>query len=548
VSRRRRSLAAAALLPLCVLLAACGGSGRSQGSGTTTGAGPAPTATAPPGQAHLPATGSRLESILQDDDLLLYTTPRQQYQVLRQIKALGVDVVKVALIWWLTAPAHDLSRAPHFDASDPAAYPWGSWDRYDELVEEAHYLGLKVYFQLDPPTPRWAIAANFPHNQGKVLGQVPELGAFQRWVTAVGRRYSGTWHDTHGRTIPRVSEWGVWNEPNWRNWLNPITLNAGGIRQDSQPMLYRGLVNAAWRGLAATGHRSDTILVGETANIGSVTPIRFLEDLYCLTPGYRPLTGTAATAAGCPTAGSRSAFESENPGLFHMTGYAHHPYDFDIPPDRPSRVPTELSLANIGELERTLDGIFAAYGQSRPGGIPVYLSEWGYVTNPPNPEYHTTPAEQADWLNQGEYMMWREPFVRALAQFLLVDVPSPPTPNPTAAQWLHVFATGLEFHNGVPKPALAAYRIPIWLPDPRRGARVPVWGQLRPADHSTTQRGVIDFQPSGAGTWRRLTEVRTTSPEGFLTTQVSVPSAGLLRLGWRSPAGTMLYSRSARVS
>lgn len=537
-ARLDTTLRVSAAAAVCALVAACGGSGHGHGS----------TSTAPTNQAGVTPTGSHLQSILQDDDLLLYTPPREQYQTLRRIKALGVDTVKVALIWWIVAPASSGSRRPQFDASNPDAYPRWNWNRYDLLVEEAHYLGLRVYFQIDPPVPRWAIAPNFPHNQGKVLGQVPNFSYFQQWVTAVGRRYSGTWHDAHGRTIPRVDEWGIWNEPNWRNWLNPITLTVGGVRQTSQPMLYRGLVDAAWRGLSATGHGSDTILVGETANIGSVTPIRFVEDLYCLSPTDQPLTGTAAVAVGCPRAGSRSAFGAQNPGLFHISGYAHHPYDFDIPPDRRSRVSTEVSLANIGQLERALNGIFAAYGQSRPGGVPIYLSEWGYVTNPPNPEYHTTPSEQAVWLNQGEYMMWQEPFVRALSQFLLEDVPSPPPGSATSASWLHAFTTGLVFHDGVPKPAFAAYRIPIWLPSPAHGPRVAVWGQFRPADHSRPQTGAIEFRATGSATWRTLSTVRSQSPEGFILTHVPIPSSGMLRLGWRSPSGAMLYSRSVPVT
>jgi hypothetical protein len=543
---RRRILAVMAMASLCALLASCGGSsGQATHAAGTTGAGTTPASTA---SNHVAASGSQLEAIIQDDDELLYTPPKRQYQVLRQMKALGVDVVKVALIWRLIAPAPDSTSPPSFTATDPAAYPVRAWNRYDLLVEEAHYLGLKVYFQIDPPAPPWGLSTHFPRGQGKLLGQVPDFRLFNQFVQAVGRRYSGSDHDIHGRTIPRVSMWGIWNEPNWRNWLNPISLDVGGIKQTSQPMLYRGVVNAAWRGLQHSGHEQDTVLIGETANIGSVTPIKFIEDLYCVGPDYRALTGTAATAAGCPTSGNRSAFVAQNPGLFHMTGYAHHPYAFGIAPDQPSSVATELALYNIPELERMLTGVFAGYGVQRPGGVPIYVSEWGYVTNPPNPQYHTTLAQQATYLNEGEYEMWREPSVKALAQFLLIDVPAPPTSSPTAGDWLRTFTTGLIFHDGKPKPALAAYRIPIWVPAPHPGSRVTIWGQLRPADHTHTQTGLIDFQPQGSASWRRLGSVKTTSAEGFLLTHVAVPSAGLLRLAWQSPSGPMFYSRSVPVS
>jgi hypothetical protein len=169
------------------------------------------------------------------------------------------------------------------------------------------------------------------------------------------------------------------------------------------------------------------------------------------------------------------------------------------------------------------------------------------VTNPPNPQYHTSLTQQATYLNQGEYLVWREPYVKALAQFLLTDVPPPPTSSPTPSEWLRTFTTGLIFNDGRPKPSLAAFRIPIWVPAPHPGRRVLVWGQLRPANHSSSQTGVIAFRPQGSSSWRTLARVSTNSPEGFVLAHVSAPSAGLLRLGWKSPSGPMFFSRSVAL-
>ena len=128
-----------------------------------------------------------------------------------------------------------------------------------------------------------------------------------------------------------------------------------------------------------------------------------------------------------------------------------------------------ITLQNLGVLERVLNGVFASYGRSRPGGIPLYLSEWGYKTNPPNPYVKTSLAQQATWLDQGEYMTWKIGYVRALAQFLLVDDrPRASEPVGSRLYW-HTFQTGLETMDGAPKPSLAAFRIPIWLPDARHG-------------------------------------------------------------------------------
>ena len=278
-----------------------------------------------------------------------------------------------------------------------------------------------------------------------------------------------------------------------------------------------------------------------------MSPVPFMRALYCVGSKLRPLRGNAASAFGCPTSGPTSSFVSQHPGLFR-TAYAHHPYGFEAPPNRPDPDKGFVTLINVPSFERTLNRIFGAYGQHRPGGVPLYLTEWGFKTNPPNPYVRTSPTDQAAWINEGEYMMWREPYVKEYTQFLLVDsAPKPHTRKGSALYW-STFQTGLEYQNGRQKPAFTAFRVPIWLPNARRGRHVAVWGQLRPADHSTTQYGLVEFQRHGSRSWKELTAVQTNSPEGFIYTHVSIRRAGLVRLGWISPNGSVSYSRTVRVS
>ncbi len=155
---------------------------------------------------------------------------------------------------------------------------------------------------------------------------------------------------------------------------------------------------------------------------------------------------------------------------------------------------------------------------------------------------------QAAWINQGEYMTWREPYVHGLTQFLLVDsLPKPGTRRNSQLYW-STFQTGLEYANGTPKPAFAAYQLPIWLPKTRHGGSVAVWGQLRVADHTTLQSGAIQFQRRGSSSWQQLTQVQTSSPEGFLYTHVAIPAAGAVRLTWTDPSGVVHVSRQVSVS
>jgi hypothetical protein len=514
------------------------------------------------------------ESILMDDNQLIYASPDRVAHTLSQLRTLGVDRVKVSVVWSLVAPDAASSTKPKFDATDPRAYPPGSWDRYDTVVRLAQAAGLKTYFQFTPSVPTWAIDRSLPGGQGLPLGRAPRAADFEQFVEAVGRRYGGTFAAAipasepppsllgllglspaqtqatkPGSPIPAVSYWSVWNEPNFPSWLNPAhrTLRSGQ-QQLTQPMIYRSLVNAAWQGLSATGHTSDTFLLGETANFGNVLPMPFIEDMYCVSSGFRPLTGKAATHVGCPVSGDRASFLAHNPGLFAIAGYAHHPYSFDQAPNRPYPAAGWVSLQNLGVLARALNGVFTSYGRSRPGGIPLYLSEWGYKTNPPNPYVKTSLAQQATWLDQGEYMTWKLSYVRALAQFLLVD-DRPRTSEPVGSRlYWHTFQTGLETMDGAPKPSMAAFRIPIWLPDARHGPRVTLWGQLRPADHSALQYGLIQSRAAGQTQWVTLRVVQTDSPEGFVLAHLPIPKAGSVRLGWLSPqTGNVAYSRTVAV-
>jgi hypothetical protein len=516
-----------------------------------------------------------------DDQELIYSPPAQVQQAMRQIAAIGVNRIKVSLVWSLIAPDPNSTQRPSFDATDPNAYPTGAWDRWDRIVRLAQQLGISVFFQIDPPAPSWAIPASELQDV-KQYGRSPNPSDFEQFVEAAGRRYSGSFAPANYNPppagpppitifglppiqlgggspapapqppLPRVSYWSVWNEPNIPAWLNPWYENLpGGGHELLEPALYRGLVNAAWAGLQATGHTTatDTILVGETANAGAGTVSDFIHGLYCVSPTLRLLRGGAARRYGCPSMGSRASFVAANPGLFYATGFAHHPYSFNEPPDVRYPLHSWYTLYNLGAFERLLTGILASYGRAPPGGVPLYLTEFGYESNPPNPFAKNTTGQQAAWLNEGEYMAWKYPYVRTMTQFELVDsAPNTSYRKGTYAYWTTSFQTGLEFLGGEPKPSFTAYRIPIWLPVARHGRSVAIWGQLRPADHSQPQYAVIEYRRAGSRSFRQLREVQTTSSEGFLVARVPLRAAGLVRIAWLDPrSGAVDYSRSVWV-
>ena len=172
-----------------------------------------------------------------------------------------------------------------------------------------------------------------------------------------------------------------------------------------------------------------------------------------------------------------------------------------------------VPLSDLSRLEQTLDAIFAA--DAVPRQLPIYLTEYGYETNPPNPYRGVRPATQAVYLDEAAYLAWRDPRVRSLSQFLLRD--SPPDhayPRGSARYW-STFQTGLEYADGSPKPALSGYRVAIFVPVDTfaRGGAVSVWGMLRAAANGTAQRARIQWRASGRdGAYRTVGAVATTDP------------------------------------
>ncbi len=492
-------------------------------------------------------------SIFQDDQYLLYEPPKVVVDTAIVLQLLGVQELRITVKWSDIAP-HPLSRRMprHFTATDPAAYPAANWTRYDDVVKVAKELGLRVDFDVTAPGPLWAMRRH-PPTAKAADHWYPDAADFGAFVHALGVRYSG-----HYDGLPAVSDWSIWNEPDQPGWLAPQTVKSHGRTVAESPQLYRGLVRSAYRALRATDHTpaNGTILVGELAPEGDettgvyvpMTPMPFLRDLYCVSGRYRPLTGAAASALACPrSAGGRRAFARGNPGLFRATGFSHHPYYFFEPPSHVAGDPNFVPIADIGRLERGLDRAFSAWHVRRR--IPIYFTEYGYQTKPPDPYQVVTPAEQAIYLNEADYMAWSNPRVRSMAQFELVD--SAPNPNYKRSEFDYwdTFQTGLLYLSGKPKPAYTAYRMPLWIPHPhaRRGHRILVWGQLRPADSGVAETAQVQWASSANGTFTTLADVSVAGADGYFTTHVAPPGTGVIRILWQID-GQSLTSRDAPVS
>ncbi|MCW2958326.1 MAG: hypothetical protein JWP18_1129, partial [Solirubrobacterales bacterium] len=361
-----------------------------------------------------------------------------------------------------------------------------------------------------------------------------------------------------GEPLPRVAYYSIWNEPNHPGWLTPQWVKApGGGFVEAAPRLYRTLVDAAFSGLQASGHGGDTILIGETAPKGlnqrgttrAIKALRFIRQVYCVDDRLRPLLGTSAELRGCPVQGGATAFPQAHPGLFSATGYAHHPYELTFAPDVRPKDRDYVTIANLPALSSTLRKIFLRYGKRTAAGPPVYLTEFGYNTNPPN-RAGVTLREQAAHLNQAEFIARGTARVRTLTQFLLLDDAQRPGKDGTTGTSA-TFQTGLKFIDGRKKPSFSAYALPVWLPKTtaRRGGTLRVWGLVRPARLLGGKVQSVAVTLTSGGKRRTLRTARTRRGSGVLDLRVKVPRSGTLRLTWRdSRSGRTVASRAVTVT
>lgn len=469
-----------------------------------------------PTAAHASSTQ---ESIFQDDQDLLLSGSDAREQALTEIGSLGADTIHSLVFWGNIAPAADqLVRPVGFDATNPAAYPAGSWDALDDLVRGTTARGLGLLLSPTSPIPGWASDCQTKSIKSRSRCR-PNPTQFKRFVMALGTRYSGGYADENqgGGVLPRVARWSVWNEPNQGAWLTPQYAKKGQRVAAISPTLYRNLVKAMIKGLDDSGHGADQILLGETAPLGRKTgtlskrpipPLNFYKSLFCLNGG-----------GGCS-------------GRLAVTGISHHPYTRGGS-QRPTTasLPGEITIASVGRLKSVL--ATAARKHRIKRNLPIYYTEYGFQTNPPDDTFGVSLTQQATYLNQADWMTWRDPRVKGMSQYELRD-------DPVLAE----FQTGLRFADGSAKPALDAYRIPIWV-SRSGGSHVHVFGQIRPAK---TDQVEVDIQraPKNGATFDTVRTVKTRT-RGYIYRTVQ-GRGGVWRLRWTAPDGTVFTSRNARVA
>ena len=397
-----------------------------------------------------PALAARdAELSIMDDQALLGRSTAQIDQALARMAALGADRVRVSAFWSDIAPAPQSTATPGgFKPANPddPAYKWAS---LDHVVSQAGAHGLKVLISISTPIPYWASAKPSLHNSV----WEPKPAEFAQFAYAVALRYGAG-----------VDQFALLNEPNQGAWLQPQS--AGG--QPVAPHLYRALVQAGYPAIKAAAPNA-TVLVGELAASGRddpgttrpIRPLRFLRIMGCRDAHF-----------GAIRSGRCTGFKP-----VPLDALGHHPYALFQSPFQRSAERDDAAMGDWRRLEQTLDRLVTrkAFKPSGSAPLPIYYTEFGYQTDPPDPFAGISLTRQSRWLQDAAYVAWRTPRVKGLNQFRVSDGKIRGK-GPLA---FREFQSGLRFANGKAKPSLSTFPNPIVV-RPSGRKRLLVWGQVRP--------------------------------------------------------------------
>jgi hypothetical protein len=330
---------------------------------------------------------------------------------------------------------NQIATAQPTNAADPAD-PAYDWSDEDAVINALHARGVTVVLQL-LGTPSWA-------NGGKPSNYAPTSGtSFASFAKAAAHRY------------PWVTHWLIWDEPNQVRWLRPTSAATYTTR----------LLNPAYTAIHSV-IRSAQVGGGVTAprgSTGGVSPVAWL------------------------TAMHKSHAK--------LDAYAYNPYPLNPKRETPlSGGCTTCSTITMSAISRLTKLVAADFGKAR-----IWLTEYGYQTNPPDPILGVSQLLQARYVSEAAYQAYRSPRVDMLIQYLYRDEPN-----------VSRFQSGLVTVNNAPKLAFDAFQLPL-AQIARRGSTVTLWGQLRAPGAGTTAHlqkrvgsrwvAVLTARASAAGYW-----------------------------------------------
>ena len=342
---------------------------------------------------------------INDEADTLYGNPDVTFPILRRLR---VQVLRVNLYWGgrfgvaLERPQNPTNpRDPAYD-----------WTLYDRTVNYASQYGIKMLFSIYG-TPGWA-------NKHRGLNHAPtRFRDLQRFAAAAARRYSGTFRGLDGRRLPRVRMWLAWNEPNNPIFLFPQYRRVRGRWVIQSARNYAQICNAVYAGIHGTRIKGERVGCGVTGPRGNDLP-----------GSFRASVSPLVFLRAC-----------KKFGLRRFDVYAHHPY-YGSKRESPTTKPRghAVTLGNIGALLRLIKRLY--------GPKHLWITEYGYQTNPPDRVFGVSRAKQAVYLREAFARARKSPRIDMMLWFLLRDEPN------IASGW----QSGFFDVRGRRKPSYNAFR------------------------------------------------------------------------------------------
>jgi hypothetical protein len=294
-------------------------------------------------------------------------------------------------------------------------------------------------------------------------GRAPNLAPHNKWPLAAFANAAAARYRTRAR------HWVIWNEPNQRRWLQPTT-----------PRAYVSLLNVSYAAIKRANPRA-VVAGGVTAprgNVGGVNPVDWIRAMGRL--------------------GAK------------LDAYAHHPYPAHPRQETPwSGGCAWCKTITMADLDRLIQEVRHSFPRKR-----IWLTEYGYQTNPPEQWLGVSLARQATYAGAASLRAYQAPLVDMLIHFMIQD-------DGRSAGW----QSGLRTLNGAAKPAYNAFKVPLAQVS-RTGARTVVWGQVRPRSGRQPYR----LQQWRDGGWRWVESKRLTGARGFFTRTIRAPKGSKLRV------------------
>ena len=281
---------------------------------------------------------------------------------------LHTSYIRVFLPWADIAGSHANSRkaprSPHYN-----------FHGYDGVVYLANLHHMQVQFVLTGPAPAWATSN---HRKGSTS---PRANYFAQYALQAANWFKG-----------RVHRWSIWNEPNFKSWLQPM---------NRAPAIYRSLYINGYNQLKRVDP-TNQVLIGEFspyAERGRATaPLAFLRSVLGVNRSWKLKRGVKGLVAD---------------------GFAQHPYDFYHSPTYRYPGADNVTMGTLGRLSGALSAAARTGALRTPAGtMPrIFLTEYGYLSSGHG---KISPKKHAKYLVKGFQIALSNPYVDEVVQYTLV--------------------------------------------------------------------------------------------------------------------------------